>query len=457
MSFEDFGLSHDLSTSLRKMNYKEPTPIQSQTIPLALKGHDVLGSAQTGTGKTAAFSIPLVEAILRSEHGSALVLTPTRELAKQVLSVLHDLLGRSSGIKTAFIIGGEPYGRQMTQLSANPRIVVGTPGRINDHLERGTLSLDDTGFLVLDETDRMLDMGFGAQLDKIVRFLPKNRQTLMLSATLPEGIIALSSKYLTKPKRVSVGETNVIATNIKQEVIRIEQPDKYQELLVQLNERQGSVIIFVKTKYNADKMAKKLRVGGFTSEGLHGDLRQNKRDKVMKNFRERNFRILVATDIAARGLDVPHIEHVINYDLPQVAEDYIHRMGRTARAGAAGSAVSFVASQDGRKWHAIECLLDPDKKHEKPGNPPQRQNKSRRKPYRGRPESAKARTQDAAGKATEKRSDPNKPNKSNKKKKSKEASADYFVKDRKPKKNNNKKRSTPNGSGSTKNRPKKRS
>ncbi len=384
-NFEGFGLSDALKASLTKMNYTEPTPIQVQAIPLALKGHDILGSAQTGTGKTAAFSIPLIEALLRSPRGTALVLTPTRELAKQVLDVIHQLLGHKSTINTAFIIGGEAYGKQMQQLRANPRIIVGTPGRINDHLQRGSLKLHDTGFLVLDETDRMLDMGFGVQLDKIVEYLPAKRQTLMFSATLPHGIIAISDKYLNSPKRVSTGETNVVATNIKQEVIRIEQSDKYQELQIQLNERQGSVIVFVKTKYNADKMAKKLRQDGFTSEGLHGDLRQNKRDKVMQNFRSMNFRVLVATDIAARGLDVPHIEHVINYDLPQVAEDYIHRMGRTARAGAQGSAISFISNQDGRKWHAIERLLNPEAANDHKDRP-QGKNKARKKPYRGRPQ-----------------------------------------------------------------------
>lgn len=387
-NFEGFGLSQDLNESLSKMDYTVPTPIQAQAIPLALQGNDILGSAQTGTGKTAAFSIPLIESLLRSPKGTALVLTPTRELAKQVLSVIHDLLGHNSKINTAFIIGGEGYGKQISELRANPRIIVGTPGRINDHLERGSIKLGDAGFLVLDETDRMLDMGFGVQLDRIIKHLPPKRQTLMFSATLPNGIINLSGKYLNAPKRVSVGETNVIAKNIKQDVIRIEQSDKYEELIRQLHEREGSVIVFVKTKYNADKMAKKLRAAGFTSEGLHGDLRQNKRDKVMKNFRVQNFRILVATDIAARGLDVPHIEHVINYDLPQVPEDYIHRMGRTARAGATGSAVSFVSSAEGKKWFAIEDLLNPNAKKQRPSAPPPRKNKSRRKPYRGRPSNA---------------------------------------------------------------------
>lgn len=359
-NFEGFGLSPALVKSLVEMNYTTPTPIQAKAIPLALQGHDVLGSAQTGTGKTAAFSIPLVEKILRSPRGTALVLTPTRELAKQVLDVIHQLTGKKSGINTAFIIGGDSMVKQFKQLDANPRIIVGTPGRINDHLARGSMFLEDTDFLVLDEVDRMLDMGFGIQLDKILEFLPEERQTLMFSATLPKEIIRLSGKYLKNPQRISIGDSNVIAVKIKQEVVRIDQDKKYNELISQLHDRQGSVIVFAKTKYGADRMAKNLRRDGFTADALHGDLRQSKRDKVMLNFRNKNFRVLIATDIAARGLDVPHIEHVINYDLPQVAEDFIHRMGRTARAGAEGSAVSFVSNQEGRKWHAIEMLLDPD-------------------------------------------------------------------------------------------------
>lgn len=358
-NFEGLGLNPALGKSLAHMKYTTPTPIQAQAIPLALEGHDIMGTAQTGTGKTAAFAIPLIEKLLSDPRGSALVLTPTRELGKQIMGIMHQLLGPKSTIKTAFIIGGEPMGKQFNQLRARPRLIVGTPGRINDHLERGSMMLNDTHFLVLDETDRMLDMGFAVQLERIFKYMPERRQTLMFSATLPQNILKLSEKYLNSPKRVSVGETNVVAKNIKQDVIRIEQDKKYNELLSQLHERSGSVIVFIKTKHGADRMANNLRRDGFTSEALHGDLRQSKRDRVMQNFRKQNFRVLIATDIAARGLDVPHIEHVINYDLPQVAEDFIHRMGRTARAGAEGSAVSFVSSQDGRKWHAIESLLNP--------------------------------------------------------------------------------------------------
>jgi len=365
-NFESLELSPALNKSLKNMDYKKPTPIQAEAIPLALAGRDILGSAQTGTGKTAAFAIPLVEKLLNSEHGSAIVLTPTRELGKQVMGVIQQLLGYKSKIKTAFIIGGESMGKQFGQLRQNPRIIVGTPGRINDHLERGTIKLNQTDFVVMDETDRMLDMGFSVQIDRILKHVPKKRQTLLFSATLPKNIVKLAEAYLTNPARVAIGSTTTPLANIKQEVIRVKGEEKYKELVGQLHERTGSVIIFMKTKYATERLAKKLNNDNFTAEAIHGDLKQNRRERTIREMRNDKFRILVATDVVARGIDIPHIEHVINYDLPQVAEDYIHRIGRTARAGASGSALSFLSPQDGRKWHAIEMLIDPDKKHKKP-------------------------------------------------------------------------------------------
>jgi superfamily II DNA/RNA helicase len=346
------------------MNFITPTPIQISSIPLALQGKDILGSAQTGTGKTAAFSIPLIELLVRSKQGSALVLTPTRELANQVMEVIVQLLGKNNPIKAACLIGGESMHKQLGQLKSRPRIIVGTPGRINDHLDRKSLKLTDTGFLVLDETDRMLDMGFGIQIDRILKHLPAKKQTLMFSATLPEEIVRLSAKYLKNPERVSMGATNIPSIKIKQEVIQIQQEQKYHELIKQLQQRTGSVLVFVKTKHNSKNLAAKLCKEKFKADALHGNLRQSKRTTVMNAFRNKKFTILVATDIAARGLDVPHIEHVINYDLPQVAEDYIHRTGRTARAGAEGSSLSFITNNDREKWNAIERLLDPTKKKE---------------------------------------------------------------------------------------------
>lgn len=358
--FNSLNLPAALLTNLNKMKFSTPTPIQAQAIPAALEGRDILGSAQTGTGKTGAFGIPLVNKLLTNPRGSALVLCPTRELAVQVQQQLKAMLGVGSIINSALLIGGESMPKQLQELRQRPRIIVGTPGRINDHLERGSLMLHDANFLVLDETDRMLDMGFGPQLDRIFKFLPAVRQTLMFSATLPDNIVKISKNYMKDPVRVSVGNANVAAPKIKQEIIEVAEQSKYDVLLEELGKREGSIIVFVKTKWGADKMAKRLRTAKHQADAIHGDLRQNKRDHVIRQFRDMKFRILVATDIAARGLDIPHIEHVINYDLPQVAEDYIHRIGRTARADAEGSALNLISGEDRLKWKAIQHLLNPN-------------------------------------------------------------------------------------------------
>ncbi len=365
-NFDGLGLHTVLAKSLTHMKYDTPTPIQAKAIPIALEGRDVLGSAQTGTGKTAAFAIPLVEALLNSDRKTALVMTPTRELGKQVMDIMRQLLGPKPSIKTAFLIGGESLNKQYSQLQRRPRLVVGTPGRINDHIERGNLHLDQCEFLVLDETDRMLDMGFGIQIDRIVKHIPDERQTLMFSATMPKNIMSMADKYLTNPERVSVGSTFNPAENIDQKTIRVEQSAKYEVLDAELHGRNGSVIVFVKTKRNADRLARKLKGDGHEADAIHGDLKQRQRDRVIKNFRSENFRILVATDVVARGLDVPHVAHVINYDLPQMPEDYIHRIGRTARAGAKGEALCLIASHDVRQWFEIEKLMFPDKHPAKP-------------------------------------------------------------------------------------------
>jgi superfamily II DNA/RNA helicase len=358
-SFKEAGLPQPLFHRLEQMEYLIPTPIQAQAIPAAMEGKDVLGSAQTGTGKTAAYGIPLITQLMTSSRGSGLILLPTRELAAQVMQELKKFIG-SSKIKTALLIGGEPMPKQVQQLRMRPKLIVGTPGRINDHLKRGTLMLHDTNYLVLDEADRMLDMGFGIQLDEIKRYLTGKRQTLLFSATLPDNIKKLAGKYLTDPIRISVGETHAVAAKVKQENIKLQESEKFDRLVEELYARKGSVIVFVKTKHGADRMAGKLQKLGHKVDALHGDLRQSKRNRVTAAFRNQDFRILIATDVAARGLDIPHIEHVINYDLPQSPEDYIHRIGRTARAGAEGHAVNFLTSADRIKWNAISHLIDPD-------------------------------------------------------------------------------------------------
>jgi superfamily II DNA/RNA helicase len=355
------------------MKFSQPTPIQVEAIPPALEGKDILGSAQTGTGKTAAFGIPLIARLLANPQGLALVMTPTRELATQVLSQLRLMLGKSRNIKTALLIGGDSMSKQIRQIRDRPRIIVGTPGRINDHLDRGILKLKQADFLVLDETDRMLDAGFTVQIEKVMGFLAPKRQTLLFSATVSPNIARIAERYLKDPVRISVSTSSAPAPNIKQDTMRVSDGAKYTSLLDSLNDRDGSIIVFVKTKHGTEKMAKRLSKEGHSADAIHGDLKQNKRDRVIASFRNKKYRILVATDVAARGLDIPHIEHVINYDLPQCAEDYVHRIGRTARAGATGSALSFITPGDRAKWNAIERLLNPGSKNDsKPKRSPRK-------------------------------------------------------------------------------------
>lgn len=357
--FTKFNLTPALLETLTNIGYVTPTPIQDQAIPPAMEGRDILGSAQTGTGKTAAFGLPLITKLQTSHRGSALILTPTRELASQVMDVLKKMLGKYNTIQTALLIGGESMGPQFTQLRNRPRLIVGTPGRVFDHLERGTLMLHDAGFLVLDETDRMLDMGFSIQLEKILKFLPKVRQTLLFSATMPSNIMQLSQKYLTNPVRIEVGSNVATAENIDLSYEHVDSDKKYTRLTEELQKREGTIIVFVKTKRGAERLSFKLARQKFSAEAIHGDLKQSQRDRVIEGFREKKYRILVATDIAARGLDIPHIEHVINFDLPQAPEDYIHRIGRTARAGAQGFAISFISPEDMIKWREIQRMLNP--------------------------------------------------------------------------------------------------
>ncbi len=362
--FSQMGLHPSLIKLLEEKGFTIPTPVQAQAIPLALSGRDILGSAQTGTGKTLAFSIPLMNTLLQTDSGAALVLTPTRELAQQVVKAIGQVLGHNSSVKTALLIGGEPIFKQLKQLRGRPRIIVGTPGRVIDHLERGTLKTKFIKFLVLDETDRMLDMGFSVQLDEIIKQIPEERQTLMFSATIPKSIERLTEKYLTNPERIAIGHDSRPAENITQEVIKVSRTEKYAKLVSELDKREGSVIIFVKTRLGADRLADKLCDENHKASAIHGDLRQSKRERVISSFRQGRSRIMVATDIAARGLDIPHIQHVINYDLPQCPEDYIHRIGRTARAGKSGFALCLVTPSDQRQWNIISRRMDPNYKED---------------------------------------------------------------------------------------------
>ena len=359
-NFKLLKIEDSLKNSLNKLNFTKPTPIQGMAIPTALEGKDILGTAQTGTGKTLAFSIPLINKLILDKNAFALVMCPTRELATQVMEAIKSIISDKINIKTALLIGGESMQKQLRQLGNRSRIIVGTPGRINDHLKRKSLNLSATKYLVLDETDRMLDMGFTPQIEMVLKFVPKDHQTLLFSATLPQNILRISERYLNKPERISTGATSVPIAKIKQETLQVFKENKYDELIDQFLARKGSILVFVKTKRSADKMVKRLKEEGHSADGIHGDLRQSKRDRVINSFRKGLKRILIATDVAARGLDIPLIQHVINYDLPQVPEDYVHRIGRTARAGSDGSALTFLTPDDRSMWNSINKLIDPN-------------------------------------------------------------------------------------------------
>ena len=356
--FSELKLPLALETALKTMGFEIPTPIQAKAIPVALDHRDLIGCAQTGTGKTAAFCIPTVARLLKLPQKTALILVPTRELAAQILEVLKKLTFNCPDIRTALLIGGAPMQSQVRALQRKPRIIVATPGRLVDHLKRGAVSLFSTEILILDEADRMLDMGFAPQLNEILRFLPKTRQTLFFSATMPIDIEKLSTKFLKNPVRVTVGPASQPVQKIQQSIIQTTAAKKNDTLMDELNLRQGSVLIFARTQVRTDRVARYLAEFGHPVTRLHGGRTQGQRNSAVLGFREGRFRILVATDIAARGINISHIAHVINYDLPMVPEDYVHRIGRTARAGAEGQAVSFVTPEDKAQWREISRFLE---------------------------------------------------------------------------------------------------
>lgn len=357
-NFLQLNIPESLKKSLSEMKFNKPTEIQAKSIPAILDGRDFIGCANTGTGKTAAFGIPMVTQ-LNQNTKTALVLVPTRELAMQVNSVLKQLTKHTPELKVALLIGGNSVRQQLRDLSEAPRIIVATPGRLLDHLtSHKSVKVDTVSMLVLDEADRMLDMGFAPQLDRILGYLPKKRQTLLFSATFPFTIQALAGKFLKNPVKVVVGAISKPAAQVKQAVIETTQQKKNDILLDELNARSGSVIIFTRTQHRTDRLFQYLKEYGYEVNSLHGGRTQGQRNSAIAGFRSGDFRVLVATDIASRGIDISHVEHVINYDLPQTPEDYIHRIGRTGRAGAKGNALSFLIPEEKNQWKAISRLME---------------------------------------------------------------------------------------------------
>lgn len=355
--FNTLGIAPKLLEILAKHKFITPTPIQQQSIPAAISGKDLMGIAQTGTGKTLAFGIPMIQRLAQSERGHrGLVILPTRELAFQVNETLKKI-GSSLGLKTAVLIGGEPIGRQLKLLRQNPHIIIGTPGRLNDHLDSKSLDVSKTSILVLDEADRMLDMGFAPQIKRILDKIPNERQTMLFSATMPDEIVGMAKSYMSLPLRIEVAPAGTTASTLTQEVFFVNKESKTGLLKNILGEYKGSVLVFTRTKYGARKVAKTIRDFGETSAELHSDRSLNQRLAALDDFKIGRVRILVATDIAARGIDVTGIQLVVNFDLPANAEDYVHRIGRTGRAGMEGHAISFATPDQKRDIKDIERLI----------------------------------------------------------------------------------------------------
>ncbi|NGM84516.1 DEAD/DEAH box helicase [Paenibacillus sp. 7124] len=346
-TFAEFDLEPKVLQAITELGFEEATPIQSQSIPIAMTGRDLIGQAQTGTGKTAAFGIPLISKISRDEEKiAALIMTPTRELAIQVAEEIGKLT-RFKGLRSLPIYGGQDIGRQIRGLKKKPQIIIGTPGRLLDHINRKTIRLDDVQTVVLDEADEMLDMGFMEDIQSILKLVPEERQTMLFSATMPPNIQRLAQQFLKNPEHVSVIPKQVSAPLIDQAYIEVPERQKFEALsrLIDM-ESPELAIVFGRTKRRVDELSEALQKRGYSADGLHGDLSQNQRDAVMRKFRDGSIDVLVATDVAARGLDVSGVTHVINFDLPQDPESYVHRIGRTGRAGKEGSAWSFVTPRE---------------------------------------------------------------------------------------------------------------
>ncbi len=357
-TFSQFKLPSSVEKALAAIQFNTPTPIQAQAIPIALTGQDLVGCAQTGTGKTAAFCIPILTRLLASPKKCALVLVPTRELAVQIDAFWRDLTKSIPQMRSAVIIGGASMQPQIRALRAQPRFIVATPGRLVDHLNRRTVQLAGVEALVLDEADRMLDMGFAPQLGEILKHLPKQRQTLLFSATWAPELDRLAKKYLHNPARTSVGTVSRTSEQVSQELVMTTVQKKNEALLDLLNQRPGSILVFTRTKSRTDRVARYLSSYGVEVNRLHGGRSQGQRNSALNAFRNGQIRVLVATDIAARGIDVAEIAHVVNYDLPQSSEDYVHRIGRTGRAGRTGQAVSLITPEDRSQWREIAKLLE---------------------------------------------------------------------------------------------------
>ncbi len=355
INFSDLSISDKLLDILTSQKFTKPTEIQAKTIPQAIKGNDIIGISQTGTGKTLAFMIPIIEKMINSKK-QALIIVPTRELAAQVEESSKPITNRLN-IKTVNLIGGESFERQLFALKRNPQIVIGTPGRILDHLKRKTFKPNLVNFLVLDEADMMLDMGFIPQVEDILKQIKGEKQTMLFSATMPKAIISIASQFMKLPVSVEVAPSGTVAEKVEQEIFIINHENKFHHLHKTIDSHKGSILVFVRTKQGASTLCEKLLDLNFKVVEIHSNLSLARRKKSLLDFKTGRAQIMVATDVAARGLDVKDIELVVNYQLPDNKEDYVHRIGRTARADKSGKAITFVANNQKREVLMIESLI----------------------------------------------------------------------------------------------------
>ncbi|MCR4279992.1 MAG: DEAD/DEAH box helicase [Candidatus Komeilibacteria bacterium] len=355
LSFDGLGIAPKIIEILDKHKFLIPTPIQHRAIPIAIEGSDVMGIAQTGTGKTLAFCIPMIQALARVK-GQGLVIVPTRELAIQV-DETYRRIGSTLGVRTAVLIGGAPMGRQIADVRRKPHVIIATPGRLIDHLDHNTVKLQQVKVLVLDEADRMLDMGFAPQIKRALQDVSPDRQTMLFSATMPSEIVNLASQYMKLPVRVEMAPAGTAAEQVEQELFFVHKDDKNSLLQTVLAEYKGPILIFSRTKWGANKISRAVKQMGHESTDIHSNKSLAQRRTALEGFKQGKYRVLVATDIAARGIDVKGIEVVINYDLPGTAEDYVHRIGRTGRAGHKGRALSFATPDQAREVRNIEKFI----------------------------------------------------------------------------------------------------
>ncbi|MBT2691010.1 DEAD/DEAH box helicase [Bacillus sp. ISL-47] len=355
-TFSDFGLSNEIVKALSNMGFEEPTPIQAQAIPIGMQGKDMIGQAQTGTGKTTAFGVPLLEQIDINEGIQGLVLAPTRELAVQVAEELNRI-GQVKGVRTLPIYGGQDINRQIRALKKHPQIIAATPGRLIDHIERKTIRLSNIKMVVLDEADEMLNMGFIEDIERILSEIKGERQTLLFSATMPRRIQSLAEKFMQEPEMVKVKAKEMTVKNIEQYYMEVHEKQKFDVLCNLLDIQSPELaIVFGRTKKRVDEVVEGLIKRGYSAEGIHGDIPQAKRDQVIRRFKEQTIEIMVATDVAARGLDISGVSHVYNFDIPQDPESYVHRIGRTGRAGNKGLAITFVSPRETDHLKIIESV-----------------------------------------------------------------------------------------------------